>query len=301
MIKVSFKRHVALALISTVAWLCIADAPLRAQHVVTAPMWGNWPGAHDSPIQPQTEPVESAQTTEEDTAALDADQEASDDWLFVYNLWRWGIGSLSSLGPVSPIHGRIEVLTHADEIKRWAPANLQLIVAASIAHQASDFKDRPFGTDALETVWRDLVDDNISVGIAQLRQQEVLHWAPYLHGADLLTPETAIRIMAAKISQANAYILHTYAQVSDTDRFMLLALAQNTTSADAMRSTVDHFFMVAGGDWLKMLQSEEELAKNWRLQLRLVLIHLDWLVEQGWPIPDGIDLAYWSHVAFSTP
>lgn len=301
MMKARSAWQAAAALLTIVALAGATIRPLQAQGSQTAITWGNWKPAIQHP-GPHLERAAAAPLNDElaDSQPAGAGQEESPQWMWVYGLWQWGISSLSSLGPISPIHGRIEVLTHADTIRRWAPDDLELIVAASIAHQASDFKDRPFGTDALELVWRELVDDNISVGIAQLRQAEVVHWAPYLDGSDLLSPETAIRIMAAKLSQANAYIVRHYPQVSDTDRCMLLALAQNTTSYAAMRSTVDHFF-AAGEDWYQMLVDDEDLQRNWRLQLRLVLVHVDWLVQQGWPLPEGLDLLYWSRIAFSEP
>ncbi len=232
---------------------------------------------------------------------LDDREEAVDDWVLTYHLWQWGISSLSGLGPISPIQGRREVLAHAEEIERWAPNDLELLVGASIAHQASDFKDRPFGTDALEWVWRELVDDNISIGIAQLRKEEVVLWAPYLHGVDLLLPDAAIRIMIAKLNRANSYILRTYPEVDATDRFMLLALAQNAASDSTIRTTVDYFFENASADWGEMLASERAKEMDWQEQLRLVLLHLVWLVEQGWAIPDGLDLDRWSGHAFSEP
>jgi len=291
----------ATALLTIVAVTTTLFRPLYAQGSQTAITWGGWNSAAQRPAPLEASAAESPNDGEPaGQQAASADQEESQQWMWIYSLWQWGISSLSGLGPISPIHGRIEALTHADEIRHWAPDDLELIVAASIAHQASDFKDRPFGTDALELLWRELVDENISVGIAQLRQAEVLHWAPYLYGSDLLSPEAAIRIMVAKLSQANAYILRRYPHVSDTDRFMLLALAQNTSSHAAMRSTVDHFF-AASENWSEMLAGDEALQRNWRLQLRLVLVHLDWLVRQGWSLPDGLDLLYWSRIAFSEP
>ncbi len=286
------------ALLTSVAIAVIGCRPLHAQGSQPAIKWGDW-----NPVVQRPAPLEAPEAErpgDGEMAGADEDQDESQQWRTVYDLWQWGISSLSSLGPISPIQGRNAVLTHAEEIRSWAPDDLELIVAASIAHQASDFKDRPFGTDALELLWSELVDDNISVGIAQLRRAEVLQWAPNLYGSDLLSPEAAIRIMVAKLSQANAYIVRQYPYVSETDRFMLLALAQNTASRAAMRSTVDRFF-ATGGDWLQMLTGDEDLQRNWRLQLRLVLLHMDWLVQQGWLLPDGLDLLYWSRVAFSEP
>lgn len=254
-----------------------------------------WPGS-PGPALPQPAQPGAATVTEPENQ-----QAGQNSWLFTYELWQQGISYLSALGPVAPIHGRKDVLLHAEEIKWWAPDDLELMVAASIAHQASDFKDRPFGTDMLEAVWRELVDDNISVGIAQLRREEVVYWAPQLRGLDLLTPEVAIRVMTAKLSQTNHYILENYPGVADTDRFMLLALAQNAASFSTVRNMVTYFFRIAQADWSRMLVGPRAEELRWREQLRLVLLHADWLVEQGWPAPAGLDLERWSRVAFSEP
>jgi hypothetical protein len=302
MAKVSRRLRTMLALLLASAWATASPAPLRAQEQPA-----HFERVDRTATTAQPGPSYSASAREAEPPYEDAIDDTEDrvetraEGMLTYGLWQWSISSLSGLGPISPIHGRREVLTHADDIRRWAPDELELMVAASIAHQASDFKDRPFGTDTLEMLWRKLVDDNISVGIAQLRREEVIHWAPYLYGTDLLSPEAAIRVMTAKLSQANAYTLDSYPQISDTDRFMLLALAQNTTSHTSMRDTVDHFFNAADGNWLQMLDGDEDLQQNWRLQLRLVLVHVDWLVEQGWALPDGLDLAYWSRIAFWDP
>lgn len=243
--------------------------------------WGSWDRPLERPLPyPLTEQGEG-------------------EWRFIYDFWQWGISSLSGLGPVSPIQGRRAVMANAEMIKKWAPDDLELLVAASIAHQASDFKDRPFGTDALEVVWRELVDDNISVGIAQLRHDEVVYWAPYLEDVDLLSPEAAIRVMTAKLMQTNSYILQVAPDVPVTDRMMLLALAQNAASYRMVRETVDYFFGPANRNWNAMLASERAKQRDWQEQLRLVLVHLNWLIEQGWRLPEGLDLQQWELAAFT--
>jgi hypothetical protein len=289
----------ALALLVAAAMLIAWPGAATAEEAPPALGWGNWVVVWDQPRPANAWPASDTQPE----AVTDADLPPApqEEWVFVYDLWQLGISSLSGLGPISPIQGRREVLQHAEEIKQWAPDYLELLVAASIAHQASDFKDRPFGTDALESVWRALIDDNISVGIAQLRRDEIAAWAPYLRGVDLLTPEMAIRVMIAKLKQSDTYILYRHPKIPDTDRFMLLALAQNTASAAAMRSTVDFFVDVARGDWTTMITSERAKELDWQEQLRLVLVHLDWLIEQGWAAPDGLDRDYWSRIAFSEP
>lgn len=272
--------------------LLAAPTTLQAQNTTSAVQWGGWLATRDRPLPPSEAMTRTPEVQQMDESA---------EWVFVYDLWQMGISSLSGLGPISPIQGRREVMLHADEIKQWAPDDLELLVAASIAHQASDFKDRPFGTDALEAFWRELVDDNISVGIAQLRREEVNYWAPRLRGQDLLTPEVAIRVMTAKLSLTNRYILQNYPDVSDTDRMMLLALAQNAASYTTVRNTVDYFFRVAHARWPVMLLGQRAQEQDWREQLRLVLLHAEWLTEQGWAAPVTLDMDQWAKVAFLEP
>ncbi len=221
-------------------------------------------------------------------------------WHTTYLLWKEGIStSTSALGAVAPAHGREDVLTYADAIHASVSMDLELLVAASIAHQASDIRDRPFGTDLVEEFWRLHMKANASVGIAQLRPEEVVYWAPELVGQDLLAPEVAIRVMAAKLSKANHYILSTYSAVDPTDRYMLLAIVQNTSDEPAMRRTIDYFFQGARRDWNEMLYSAQGERLNWRKQLRLVFLHADWLLSQGWEKPAGLDSTRWATVAFS--
>lgn len=286
--------------------LCIASALVITSPALTQARGqgvnaraGSWAVAPDAPGLPEATSPEAVLPSSNEEAAPDEEREAQGNWLVTFELWQRGISYLSALGPLSPVHGRNDVVTNADQIELWAPDDLELLVAAAIAHQASDFKDRPFGIDAIEVIWRGLFDDGISVGIAQLRSEEVADLAPELAAFDPLSPEIAIRVMASKVSRANRYILQTHPEVSDTDRFMLLALAQNAASYATMLDMVDYFFDVAGADWSLMLAGEPEREHNWRLQLRLVLLHADWLVEQGWPPPEGLDLVRWTRIAFS--
>jgi hypothetical protein len=295
------RLRAVLVLLAASGLVMVAPRLLHAQDQAESSGWGHWLVGLDQANRTGSAFVGSMGPYERAMVDPESEEEAVEEWVFTYDLWQLGVSSLSGLGPISPIQGRREVLAHAEEIKRWAPDDLELLVAAAIAHQASDFKDRPFGTDALEAVWRKLVDDNISVGIAQLRQEEVVLWAPYLQGVDLLSPDAAIRIMTAKLSQSNSYIFHNHPEAAATDRFMLLALAQNAASASTMRSTVEYFFEAAGADWAEMLASERAEKMDWQEQLRLVLLHTVWLMEQGWPLPDGLDLDFWSRIAFSEP
>ena len=68
-----------------------------------------------------------------------------------------------------------------------------------------------------------------------------------------------------------------------------------------MRRTIDYFFQKARRNWDDMLNSEEGKRLNWRKQLRLVFVHADWLLSQGWQQPAGLDRTRWATVAFSQP
>lgn len=218
-----------------------------------------------------------------------------------YHLWQESITAYSDEEAPALLHGRQDVQDHAATIRYYVPQELELLVAAAIAHQASDAKDRPFGTDTVEVLWRELVDEDASVGIAQIREDEIAEWIPQLRGEDPLAPEVAIRVMNAKLMAADLYMTKRYGQVSPTDRAMLLALVQNLTSHRAMAATIDFFFQEAGGDWDVMLAGDLALRYDWQEQLRLVLVHVDWLIAQGWTPLTGMDRQNWRQIAFSQP
>ena len=66
-----------------------------------------------------------------------------------------------------------------------------------------------------------------------------------------------------------------------------------------MRRTIDYFFQGARRNWNEMLYSAQGERLNWRKQLRLVFLHADWLLSQGWEKPAGLDSTRWATVAFS--
>lgn len=223
-----------------------------------------------------------------------------DGWRGRYELWQGGLTAYSGGDGTPLIHGREDVLAHAKVIRLLATKDLELILAASIAHQASDLKDRPFGSDLIEELWLTYVDPDASVGIAQLRPNEAMRWEPTLTERDLLTPTFAIRIMSAKLTEADRYLRSQHQETPPTDRYMLLALAQNTASPQAMHMTIDYFFGTAGRDWQQMLASELARQWDWQEQLRLVVLHWDWLVATGWLAPPGVDINLWRQIAFSS-
>ena len=60
-----------------------------------------------------------------------------------------------------------------------------------------------------------------------------------------------------------------------------------------MEGAVNDFFE-KGMNWDRMLE-----INNWRMQLRLVVLHMDWLILHGWDLPEGVDIDYWRRKAFS--
>lgn len=221
-------------------------------------------------------------------------------WRMTYNIWQGAVNSISDWDQTPPAHGRIDVEINAAKIRAVAPRLLELMVAAAIAHQASDFKDRPFGSDAVESFWADHVALDASVGIAQLRPSEVAEWLPVLSGCDLMDPYNAVMVMTAKLAAADRAMRVGYGDLPITDRYMLLALVQNTSDRATMEQTIDYFVHEAGRDWETMLQSELGQQRDWREQLRLILLQVEWLIEQNWQAPPGLDLDYWRQYAFGS-
>ena len=208
-----------------------------------------------------------------------------------YQVWKSGLSAISDIGLA---HGRKDVATY-EMLIRQAPESLQLIVAASIAHQASDPKDRPFGTDLLEKLFYRKLRPDGSVGIAQLKPSELDRFG--LGGRDPLDPNVAVLGMTAKLLEADAYISTKSETVSNTDRLMLLALVQNTASHQQMMTVIDTFYSSAIQSWDTMLGTE--YAKDhWVEQSRLILLHIEYLVENGWTLPMGTDLDFWRSKAF---
>jgi hypothetical protein len=57
-------------------------------------------------------------------------------------------------------------------------------------------------------------------------------------------------------------------------------------------------FFEYGGSWDQML-SDQQHGDKWKQQLRLMVLHIDWLILQGWELPEGVDLDYWRRTAFA--
>jgi hypothetical protein len=184
------------------------------------------------------------------------------------------------------VHGRNDVETNTDTIRRMAPQELELIVAASIAHQASDPKDRPYGSSFIDYVGK-------SQGIAQLRPGEIDRWAPKYTGGSPQDSEVAVAAMAGKLDYANNMIFAAQAgtgrSISKTDQYMLLALTQNCAEEAQIQKTVSTFF-AAEGNWGVVFGTDYAINHDWKEQLRLMILHIDWLLLNGWTLPQGVDI-----------
>ena len=201
------------------------------------------------------------------------------------------IGSSYPLRPL--LHGRQDARQNSHTIKSLA-ADYQdvapVMVAAAIAEQASDV-ERLFGIDLWERAALSVLPSkqDMSRGIAQLRPSEQ---AGLGLAGDLFDPATAIEGMYAKVSAASARIgeLDPSESLAPTDRCMLLALAQNSGTG-----VVDQFFQ-ANKDWATMLDPGK--GNNARI-LRYFTLHLDWLLQEGWELPDGVDKDRWRQIVFA--
>ncbi len=193
--------------------------------------------------------------------------------------------------PVCLVHGRSDVQDNADLIRNLGseyPGIPPVLVAASIAEQASDV-ERIFGLDIWEKAalafpgW-----DDMSIGIAQLRHTEAISLG--LGSGDLFDPETAVRGMYSKLQSADQQIDLIQDPASPlplTDRYMLLSLAQNNPGSI-------YEYMQTSSDW-KVLLSRRNNARV----MRYYLVHLDWLLANGWSLPGGVDLDLWRQIVFT--
>ena len=212
-----------------------------------------------------------------------------------YGTCRWGVNVVSSIGLM---HGRNDVRHYQATIAALAVEYQgvdAILVAAAIAHQASDYKERPFGWDWLDKGWASVknvfMHKPASQGIAQLRPDEMERYVG--RGADPYDPEGSIRAMYGKVAEANDAILARDPFISTTDRYMLLAIAQNSQSGDPIG-----IFFAEDGGW-SALKSNEQAGTAWTDLLQLVYIQLEWAIAQGWwEAPEDLDLELWHEIAF---
>jgi RHS repeat-associated protein len=213
------------------------------------------------------------------------------------NYWAWK-ASLDAVSAVGLAHGRDDIKQNAGFITSFAREEHQLIVAASIAHQGSDILERPFGTNGIERAFR-LFKPNMSVGIAQLRPSEVEFYSPQTIGHDLQDPRIGVYVMADKIEFLDQYIQQSAGEtgrnISQTDRFMLISIAQNGGNVDAARRPIDYFFEGSGHGWRPMFLQNQD----WQDTLRLVVLQIEWLLTQGYELPEGVNFEEMKKTAFT--
>lgn len=311
--RVIFTVEVSLTPVPTVAEAELKDNPPPARHQ-RQQEWDCWlPEGCDeiylesSPILATPVPTDSV-TVMPIALSEDQDEDLRPTWLRRYDIYQQFITDASEpllqlssdAAPAQEgepgirlLHGRADVQNNAGHILAEGqnyPNIPPILVAAAIAEQASDV-ERLFGVDALEKAALALPGlENMSIGIAQLRPEEATKLG--LGDADLFDPETAIQGMFAKINLGSLRI----AELEDpldpltlTERYMLLSLAQNGTSE------VDEYFAM-GGDWESILTQ----GNNARV-MRYFLVHLDWLLLNGWELPEDVALDTWRETVFSTP
>jgi hypothetical protein len=234
-------------------------------------------------------------------------------WQANYVLWKLGLNILSSEAARHFAHGRQDVRENFGPIIGISATYgaSPLVVAASVAHQASDV-ERAFGTDVIESI-ATYLKPNQSVGIAQLRPWE--HWAwssgtspdpndlGYVEGVNgnrlSLHPIAAVLGMSQKIAMQDYTLGQLSAHglsMSQTDRFMLLAIGQNCSRWNQFTHVVSAFGQHQG-NWSNIL-SVEPKGYAWQEQLRFILLHIEWLLENGMALPEGLDLDYWRRIAF---
>ena len=194
-------------------------------------------------------------------------------------------------------HGRQDVRSYRATITALAvdfESVAPIMTAAGIAHQASDFKERPFGCDVCDEAWAGLgklLGKDTSKGIAQLRQGEIEQLVG--PGANPYDPTDAVKGMYAKLGQANAEISAHDRSIGMTDRYMLLAIRQNSYAGNP----IGYFFGDGNASWGSMM-ANPHYGDSWTFQLRQVLLHLEWMVAQGWELPEGVDLQQWQQIVF---
>lgn len=176
----------------------------------------------------------------------------------------------------------------------------QLLVAASIAHQAGCLRDRPFGISVGDQVgvWLN-GEDNTSLGIAQLTPFEMRGLLGPGHNPK--NEKDAIYGMCVKIQRADEQILGHDPSINITDRYMLLAICQNSSAGDPIGTFFATGDAGANRDWGRMLSRFKD-SGSWGEQLRRVLLELEWALEQDlWQAPEGLDLDRWRQTAFEDP
>jgi hypothetical protein len=210
----------------------------------------------------------------------------------------WHKTRLDIVSTIGLAHGRQDVRNCRTTITALAvdfKSVDPIMTAASIAHQASDFSERPWGwviPDQAQDGLGTLLGKDTSKGIAQLRYKEIDQLVG--PGANPYDSTDAVQGMYAKLAQANAEISAKDPSISTTDRYMLLAIRQNSNAGNP----IGYFFGDGNGSWGKMM-ANPNYGDSWTFQLRQVFLQLEWLAAQeGWDLPEGVDLERWKEIVF---
>jgi len=201
---------------------------------------------------------------------------------------------------VLPQQGQQIVLDHQVEIasvaRRYRIPPISL--AAGIANQGNAFT-RPYNIDFVELCLINLPDSQFtglgaSVGVAQITPDEMYLYLPGCDQECLFDLQKSIEMMAAKLFSANGYLP---VSIDPTDRLMVLALAQNSGVGPA-RS-----FVEMSGDWQRIYELYNHGGYAWDQgdwdQLEKILNITINLSEQGYPLPEGVDLERWRNISQS--
>ena len=132
-----------------------------------------------------------------------------------------------------------------------------------------------------------------SVGSAQLTPNEMNKYLPGHNANDLFQDEVAIEGMAAKLANADTILNAGGVSYSETDRWMVLAVAQNNGPGSP------NLYIQKGGKWDKFYEAEledREPSSDW-LNLGKILKNVRILSRYvTYAIPGDIDLDRWQRI-----
>lgn len=195
-------------------------------------------------------------------------------------------------------HGLQEVRKNREFIESLLSDEVPaVLLAAAIANQGNSVQ-RPFGWDGLERVqtwlgmrfdWRltqwqwgeqrwEAHFEQRSVGIGQIQPYEARHFGYAGDRMDLFDDRVSIGLMQAKMAATNDALGDL--DVSYTDRFALMAVGNNHGTSIA-------YNYAANGNDLQRLFAHDESARR---QLAKMLTYIHYLHDDGWPLPEGVNL-----------
>jgi RHS repeat-associated protein len=195
------------------------------------------------------------------------------------------------VGPPQP-RGYRAVVANLQHIIRAAQAHdiPPVILAAAIMNQGSAVT-RLFGTELIERCQLGIPFDSpytgerATAGIAQLTPGEIRKYVPGCDTECLFQPAKAIEGMAVKIALADELLP---SDINRTDRWMVLALAQNNGLGAAQT------YLAKGGAWKEVYG---EIPSDWD-QIGKILKNVRYMSEIGlYNVPWYVDLERWQSLA----